>query len=237
MTLLATDLDGTLVGDDSALAVLKDQLAKLRNSGQLKLVYVTGRSLEMYQELRDEKGLLEPDALLAAVGSEIYLDGVRQADWPQVEQWSPRRIHEVLAGYSGLTPQPPTEQRDFKLCFYFDNAVASVTKIQAELGSDYAVIYSSNRYLDILPAGVNKATALEQLCRYWQLPLSIVIAAGDSGNDISMLGRYKAIIVGNASAELRQWQLTATNPALYVAKASYARGITEGLRHFGLLGR
>ena len=232
-TLLATDLDGTLVGNDSALISLNLFLSPLRDSGVLKLAYVTGRSLEMYTDLQREHNLLKPDALITAVGSEIYLDGVRQSDWPNVQTWDVQHVLRVLARYPTLRPQPLTEQRDYKRCYYFDDGAAVVPKIQAELGNQYTVIYSSNQYLDILPIGVNKATALQQLCTYWNLPATDIITAGDSGNDIAMLANYKGIIVGNASTELLEWQANSTNSNLYLAQASQAAGIYEGLQHFG----
>lgn len=235
ITLLATDLDGTLVGNDSGLLQLNSQLVKLRDLGQFKLVYVTGRSLEMYNDLQKEKNLLKPDALISAVGSEIYIDGRRQADWPNIGDWNVQYIKEVLSNYSGLRAQPLTEQRDYKLCYYFDDGKDQIATMQAELGKQYAVIYSSNQYLDILPSGVNKATAIEQLCTYWKLPTTTVIAAGDSGNDIAMLSSYKGIIVGNASSELLEWKATCKNKDLYIAKSTQASGIYEGLQHFGVI--
>lgn len=235
ITLLATDLDGTLVGDDTALLQLNSQLTRLRISGQLKLAYVTGRSLEMYSELQKEKDLLQPDALIAAVGSEIYIDQVRQGDWPKVSQWDVKHISEVLSSYPDIRPQPPTEQRDYKLCYYYDDGNDSIAKIQMELGQEYTAIYSSNRYLDILPTGVDKASAIKQLCSYWGLPDKAVIAAGDSGNDIAMLTNYRGIIVGNASAELLAWQLTCANKHLFMTSANQAGGIFEGLQYFGII--
>ena len=234
ITLLATDLDGTLVGDDTALLQLNSQLTTLRNSGQLKLAYVTGRSLEMYNDLKKEKDLLVPDALIAAVGSEIYIDGIRQMNWPNVSHWDIEHISEVLSSYPDVRPQPPTEQRNYKLCYYFYDGNDSIAKIQADLGIEYTAIYSSNSFLDILPTGVDKASAIKQLCSIWGLPETVVIAAGDSGNDISMLTSYKGIIVGNASAELLRWQSTSSNTELYVAQACQAGGIFEGLQYFGI---
>ena len=235
ITLLATDIDGTLVGDDSSLNDFNKHITTLQNSGKVRLVYVTGRSLEMFNDIQAEKNLIVPDALIAAVGGEIYLKGIRQNDWPIVDRWHPEQIAQVVAVYSGIKPQPPTEQRDFKRCYYFDDATEHIAKIQNELGDDYSVIYSSNRYLDILPTGVNKASAIRQLCSYWRMPLSNVIAAGDSGNDIAMLEQYKAIMVGNSSHELQTWRHGCKNNNLYAARKTYAAGILEGLRYFGVI--
>ncbi len=57
-----------------------------------------------------------------------------------------------------------------------------------------------------------------------------MFVAGDSGNDIEMLGaRVQAIIVANYSDDL------ASHAALkhsYVSRRTHARGIIEGVSHF-----
>ena len=53
--LLATDLDGTLVGDDGATQKLNVIVNELRETKGLKFAYVTGRSPELFDELQKEK--------------------------------------------------------------------------------------------------------------------------------------------------------------------------------------
>lgn len=68
---------------------------------------------------------------------------------------------------------------------------------------------------------------------------SHTIACGDSGNDKDMLsGRHRAIVVGNAEPELKQWLSTekrdmAGDVRVYIADSDMARGIMEGVKHFG----
>lgn len=81
------------------------------------------------------------------------------------------------------------------------------------------------------------------LCRFVRsragFDTSHTIACGDSGNDRDMLsGKHRAIVVGNAEPELKKWLLTdkrdmAGPNKLYIAESNMARGILEGLRHFG----
>ncbi|HCF29166.1 MAG TPA: sucrose-phosphate phosphatase, partial [Cyanobacteria bacterium UBA11049] len=66
--LFVTDLDNTLVGDDQALVELNRKLSQHRQEYGTKIVYATGRSPTLYRELQQEKQLLQPDALVAAVG-------------------------------------------------------------------------------------------------------------------------------------------------------------------------
>lgn len=49
------------------------------------------------------------------------------------------------------------------------------------------IVQSESTYLEILPAGVTKGTALRKLTSYMEIPLSKVIAFGDNLNDLEML--------------------------------------------------
>jgi sucrose-6F-phosphate phosphohydrolase len=234
-TIIATDLDGTLVGDDSALQKLNEMLQEPIQNDNLKLVYVTGRSPELFEELRQSKGLLEPAALITAVGTEIYVKGDRLPYWPKINYWDKEYIRSTLSSYKDLKEQQKSEQRDYKISYFYKGYQVVVDEIRNRLGSNYDVVYSGNLYLDVLPSGINKGTAIEFLFNFWQLPKTSVIACGDSENDISMLERYKAIIVGNATQELLKWYGNDENPEIYVAKDPYANGLIEGLSHFGVL--
>lgn len=234
-TLLATDLDGTLVGDDTSLQILKNQLEELRKADKLKLVYVTGRSPKLFKALQAEKGLLEPDALITAVGTEIYVDGFRLVHWPNINSWDAAGIKGILSQFNELEEQPESEQKDYKISYFYTGNLELIHKIQQELGSTYTVIYSDNKYLDILPADVNKGTAIEFLYNYWRVPMTSVIACGDSENDIAMLEMYRAIVVGNANEKLFEWCKNSQDSDIYLAKGNYANGIIEGLKHFSIL--
>lgn len=62
---------------------------------------------------------------------------------------------------------------------------ASLAPVAERLGVE--VTFSSKRYLEFMPAGVNKGTGLARLAEMLEIPLSEVIAVGDSANDLSMI--------------------------------------------------
>ena len=62
---------------------------------------------------------------------------------------------------------------------------ASLAPVAERLGVE--VTFSSKRYLELMPAGVNKGTGLARLAEMLEIPLSEVIAVGDSANDLSMI--------------------------------------------------
>jgi Cof subfamily protein (haloacid dehalogenase superfamily) len=91
--------------------------------------------------------------------------------------------------------------------------------------------------LDLLPAGVSKASALKSLAARLGVDRKQVMAIGDNWNDVEMLEwAGQGVMMGNAEAELRTlaktrgWKLAPTNSedgvaaVLEAAVAMYARG-------------
>nr|WP_228035554.1 sucrose-phosphate phosphatase [Oculatella sp. LEGE 06141] len=242
-----TDLDNTLVGDDAALKTLNYHLEQHRQAYGTLIVYATGRSPELYQELKTEKPfLLTPDALLLSVGTEIYHHGQDDLDPDWVAElshgWDRDQVAAIAAHFADLVPQSPQEQTPFKASYHLSQEVAPMVLPQLEAslqkqGLDIQLIYSSGKDLDILPSRGNKGAAIAFLQQTWRLPGDRLVVCGDSGNDISMFAAAtgKGIIVGNAQPELREWHHANPSPHRYVSKAHCAGGILEGLRHFGFL--
>ncbi len=244
--LLVTDLDNTLVGDDWALEELNTQLQAHRQQYGTRLVYATGRSPVLYQQLAQEQGLLEPDALIASVGTEIYLQGQDTPDptWAGklAQGWEREQIVATAAHFSDLVPQAETEQRPFKVSYLLSETVADevlprLSALLQDQGLDVQLIYSSGIDLDILPRYANKGLAMTYLRQQWDVAADRTIACGDSGNDLALFatGDARGIIVGNARPELLQWHQAHLVPSRYLAKGHCAAGILEGLRYFGLL--
>lgn len=244
--LFVSDLDNTLVGDDKALAELNRQLSQHRREHGTKIVYATGRSPNLYRQLQTEKHLLEPDALIAAVGTEIYLNGSDTPDaaWSErlSQGWDRDLVVATTARFPDLVFQPDSEQRPFKVSFFLTEslAVEVLPQLQSLLQQslDVKLIYSTGKDLDILPRHSDKGQAMQFLRQKWGIEPEQTVVCGDSGNDIALfaVGEERGIIVGNASSELLKWHNA--NPAAYhyLAKANCAGGILEGLKHFGFVG-
>lgn len=244
--LFVTDLDNTLVGDDASLEKLNQQLTQHRQEFGTKIVYATGRSLYLYEQLAEEKSLLSPDILIASVGTEIYSEpgkNTYDSEWGNIlsHGWNREQIASIANDYQDLVLQPESEQNDFKISFYLeDQAVEKVLpKLKSELsdrGLDVKFIYSASQDLDLLPQKGDKGLALQYLRQKLGLDADRTAVCGDSGNDIALLaGEEKGIIVGNAKPELYQWYQNNQTDSRYFAKAGYAAGIIEGLEYFGFL--
>lgn len=253
LALFVTDLDNTLVGDAAALIELNGWLTVCRELYGTRVVYTTGRSLSLYHQLVSEQELLTPDLLVVAVGTEIYGDcGSLDRSWsrqlmrarPGTKRWNRDRIESIAASFTELLPQTASEQRPFKISYVLLDRLASTVlpRLRESLSSqgfDVEIVYSGGQDLDILPQGAGKGKAMNFVQTRWRINPSQTIVCGDSGNDLSLFcaGLERGIIVGNARPELLDWH--DRNPAdyRYLAQANCARGILEGFKHFGVLGR
>ena len=244
--LFVTDLDNTLVGDDAALSKLNEQLANHRQNYQSKIVYATGRSLYLYRLLAEDKSLLPPDALITAVGTEMYFD--RQFEhydpqWAEIlsQGWDREEIVAIASQFEKLQSQPKSEQNPFKISYYLaqNEAEETITKLKSALKEhnyEIKLIYSAGQDLDLLPKNGDKGLAVQFLRQKWNIAPERTIVCGDSGNDISMFeGEEKGLIVGNAKPELRQWYEANSSKNNYLANSDCAGGILEGLKHFDFI--
>ncbi len=234
-SLLVSDVDGTLLGDSDALARFADWFVRHRET--LRLVYATGRYFDSLRRTVEGTALPEPDAVILNVGTEIrdYPSGRIWESWRTRLRpgWDAGRVREVLAGFDGLELQPDEWQSEFKVSYYLDAAgdaqLEAIRRRLREAGLRTTLVYSSDRDLDILPAGASKGAAAAFVARRWGVPPARVIAAGDSGNDASLYEQgFCGIIVANARPELSAIR----SDNVYRAGAPFAAGVLEGLEHW-----
>lgn len=245
--MFVTDLDNTLVGDDEAMAELNQQLCEHRREHGTKIVYATGRSLISYQKLGDRKQLLDPDALVTSVGTEIYFDGLEETPdraWSEKlsEAWNREEIVATAAHFADLVPQPESGQGDLKIGYFCTREMAAYIipqweSLLAERGLKCKLIYSGGQNLDVVPENGDEGMAMQFVRQKWEMPATATVVCGDSGNDIGLFNvpEVRGIMVGNAQPELRQWYEQHGADYHYQLIAACAGGILEGLRYFGLL--
>ena len=254
--LLVSDVDGTLLNGPRAsegCAVLGKRLA----AAGAALVLATGRDLQLTLEAVEEllaAGLPRPGALICSVGSEIYLGGTWTPDYEWAAHiahgWDLAAVHAALADVTGLEPQPPSTQREFKASYFLPGAdaaegltgrsgrtvVRQAVERLTQAGLRVSVIPSADKFLDVLPARASKGAAVSWLLDRTGAATGSVIVAGDSGNDREMLSgthdgrRLKAVVVGNHEPELADF---AGSSHVYVAKATFAAGVLEGIDAHG----
>lgn len=230
---LISDIDGTLTGDPDALQELSGQLAL---SGTIGFGVASGRSPELVEAAVREFALPEPELIIAAVGSEVKGAGLREADWPGalLADWQPEALDGLLSGVPGVERQPPAGQGRHKLGYYASAEAAVRARAELEAaGLKANLLHSADRFLDVLPAGVSKGSAVRFAAAQLGVPLSRVVVAGDTGNDRDMLlSGARAILVANFTRELDD---LVGHADVYRARAAHAAGILEGLRHYGVI--
>ena len=235
---LVTDLDGTLLGGPDPW--------RRRFYGWLQIerqrvlhVFCTGRDLASVARVLSEQrqlGLAAPHVVISDVGSTVAcgasLVPLPLATDPIEARWAglPERLLPLLERIPGLSPQPVSTQR--RLAYLIDPLQLDIGRLAAIEAHGVDCLVSDNRYLDVLPAGVNKGSTLLALLDWLEVDHARVVTAGDTLNDLAMFETgLRSVMVGNAEPAL-----VAALPGLartYRARAHGCEGIVEGLRHFG----
>lgn len=251
MWVLASDIDNTLTGDEAALRRLSQRLQEMRDAGDLFLILSTGRRLPDILKGFDGEGLPEPDAIIAQIGTEIYMPPF-STEMAPMGSWEERLLHDFsreealsfLEGIDGVDMQHPVFNTPLKVSVHLDRAPepgAVVDEVHRRIerkgaADRFRVVWSSMRDLDIIPEKAGKGHAIQYLLEEMDLDPRRLVVAGDSGNDLSMFEVSPAgIVVANAQPELEQLREEARDD-IYFAGAERAAGVMEGLKHFGVLG-
>ncbi len=260
--LLASDLDGTLIPlerDAQRLREVAELVSAIRASEGLRLAYVTGRHLSLAQAGIAELGLPSPDWFVCDVGTSLYrrANGGFEQDPVYLQAMrtafgglSGEEVRAAIGAIEGLDLQEEEKQAEFKVSYYtrgqpepFQETVRSrldAAHAKANLVVSHDPV-SGRGLLDVLPFGIAKDYAVRYLHDHTGVDEEHLVYAGDSGNDrAAMLTGYRVIVVGNADPALKKdlgIESIARGIAerIYFAKHSYARGVLEGLRHFGFL--
>lgn len=181
---IVSDLDHTMVDhhDTQFTSLLAfNRLWTSKFAHDSLLVFSTGRSLELYKQLRTEAPMLTPDLLICSVGTEIYHtteQGLELDDeWlAELEKgWDRPQITSIVSSFVEFTPQSGSEQRPHKVSYYLDPkegelGAAVVDRLRTQLADAHIsckVIHSGGRDVDVLPACASKGLALQflQVCR------------------------------------------------------------------------
>jgi sucrose-phosphate synthase len=233
---LITDIDYTLIGgNNDHLQNLIELLKEHRMS--IGFGVATGRDVTSAVNFLNEHGVHHPDVIISSVGTEIYYGKALQygQGWEThiSNQWDREKIVTLLQRFDFLRYQEESNQSPFKISYYMEPGKNRVTMMNDLLSKNkcrYCLIYSGEKYLDILPYRASKGKAIRYLSYKWEIPLGNFLVCGDSGNDEEMLrGEPLAVVVGNYKKELEKLK-GARN--VYFAESEYAGGILEGIEKY-----
>lgn len=237
MLVLATDIDGTFLGGSLHD---RDHLYQLiRSLGEeILLIFVTGRALEHIKPLLADPAIPNPRYIIANVGATVVhghdLEPVEPLDSELGKLWiGEERVLNAIPPHLQLERQQQAQER--RCSFYTEDlqAVEALRKAVAPLGCE--VLYSGNRYLDVLASRVNKGSTLMKLVEVLDLDPNEILVAGDSLNDLSVFLEtpFRGVIVGGGEPALRS--RTKHRGDIYHAKGYGAAGILEAIEVFHLV--
>jgi sucrose-6F-phosphate phosphohydrolase len=266
MRILATDLDRTLLPNGSwpADPGAIDLFNALTQSHDVRVVYVTGRNLDLTEQAIREFGIRYPHVLIGDVGTSIRNYGqdgwMLHSGWDaHVRRTSPRwdadAVRSSVAGVDGLSEQEREHCGPFKQSYYVDHErselVLKAVDERVRGRFDEVIVYSFDSQsgkglLDFLPHSATKQTALEYIADELGASKPDVVFCGDSGNDIFPLtAGFSGVLVRNADEQLvtRVRQAADAHPGLrlYFAQGGfrglngfYTSGVIEGAYHYGI---
>jgi sucrose-6F-phosphate phosphohydrolase len=240
--LLSFDIDNTLIDFHTFKSNFRKAWKKHKNTNVL-LVYNTGRLIDDVLGLIEKKVLPKPNYIISGVGTHIYnfeeKKVVKEFNDVLDDGWDLTAVENIINKIDHPISEQPTKfQHSYKRSYFFHDANdALINEIEedfVEAGMDVNVIYSGDKFLDILPKWANKGNALQWLLRNLEIKTFETIVAGDSGNDAAMfdLKDVNGIVVANAHEELYQYT---KHKKVYHTEKVKGDGIIEGLIYFGVL--
>ncbi len=249
--LLICDVDGTVVHEtDDATPQATQDTARLAahveaHRNELAFALNSGRFPASVLQTVGVSALPEPDVVIGGVGTQMQL--VRRRDplnrrLAALDQlyeerlrarYDADRVRGVALTFDGVEAQPQEFQSHYKTSFYWHHASDSqLDAMRSALASHNQaadLVYSSERDLDVLPVGIDKAEACRFLVETGNFDPECVVVCGDTGNDKAMLtAGYRAVVVGNAVSDLED----VTGDRIYRAQGFAAAGVLEGLKHW-----
>ena len=217
--LLALDLDGTTLNDRSEISAANQEwIAKAREAG-VTVCVSTGRGYDSALPFAEQLGLAE-SPMIVVNGGEIWSKPSelhRRTTLPAEKVMKLHRLAERHGdtwfwAYStqGIynKEQWAGDTYDFewlKFGYYNEDTKVLGSILQELQGWEGLELSNSSPYnIEVNPAGVSKATAIEEVCRMLGCKMSEAVAVGDSLNDLAAIRAVGlGVAMGNAQDEVK----------------------------------
>ncbi|GAA4291734.1 HAD-IIB family hydrolase [Aestuariibaculum suncheonense] len=240
--LLSFDIDNTLIEFHTLKSNFK-KIWKKYKPDDIILTYNTGRLIDDVLLLIKKGVLPKPDYIIGGVGTLIYDCNhncvVKEFNDVLDEGWDLEAVEKLVQSIDHpISEQPAKFQHSYKRSYFFhdaDDELIESIEADFEKANMYVnVVYSGNKFLDVLPKWANKGNALQWLLSKLNLTTDNVLVAGDSGNDSAMFDMkgIRGVVVANAHEELYKFT---KYRQVYHAEGDHGNGVIEGLVFYGIL--
>ena len=239
---IVSSLDQNLLGDPISLQQLMAYLKTNKNN--IAFCIATGRDFNSALKVLRQNQILQPDALITNMGTEIYYSSalIKDEAWTNHINylWNRSRVVALLSNLPGLTLQSKKEQSLYKISYFYDANFAprvdEIKRLLLQNEQTVNTIMSFGQFLDIVPIRASKGYAVRWFSQQQDIPLERILTAGGSGGDEDMmLGNTLSVVVANRHTE-ELADIAAIEP-LYFSEKQFAAGILDGLEHYDFLRR
>ncbi len=216
--LLALDLDGTLLNENSEITPGNKEWVLRAQEAGITVVLSTGRGFDSALTFAEQLGLKTP--MITVNGGEIWHEPHRLHRRSLMDSDMVARLHRLAlrnpdVWYWGYTTdglfnkeqwaQDAASKRWLKFGYYTEERDV-LQDILDEISSweGLELSNSSPFNIEINPAGISKASAIEEVCRMIGCDMASAVSIGDSLNDIAAIRSCGlGVAMGNAQEEVK----------------------------------
>ena len=216
--LLAMDMDGTLLNEQSEISSENERWIKWAVAQGITVCLATGRGYQSALPFARQLGLESPMVLVN--GSEVWASPERLLQRTLMPAKSIGKLRELAMQYdcwywaycsegvyNKQTWLVDDEDKEWlKFGFYTENPqmMQSIREAIPHIGS-FELTNSHPSNMELNPAGISKASGLRRVCELLNMNMSDIVAVGDSLNDMAMITEAGlGIAMGNAQEEVKQ---------------------------------
>ena len=203
--LLAMDIDGTAVRDDSSLGEKSKEAIKLAQQEGHKIVFVSGRRDSDMGSLKDEQWLV--DYQILNTGGKILRCKNIQLQIYNGMTWQVTKMTDETLEYAknvGVIPEiiNSLEETDWKYGLEGFMATQDMTDVAAYIDECIPEVYyvsSEPNCIDVMAKGVSKWNGIQLLADMLEICKEDIITVGNYYNDLDML-QHAAVGIAVANA-------------------------------------
>ncbi|WP_028546863.1 Cof-type HAD-IIB family hydrolase [Paenibacillus taiwanensis] len=238
-TLLALDMDGTLLDEDQRVSEDTAQAIAEAQAAGVTVILSTGRAIQNAVPYADQLGLTGP--MVTVNGGEVWKNPQELYIRHLLQRSSVSKMLELSEKYDTWFWAYSTErlynrenwngnveQEDWLKFGYFneDDTIRGQLLDELRTLGGLELTNSSPHNIEINPLGINKASGVQTVCDLLGLDISQTIAVGDSLNDIAVIRHAGlGVAMGNAQEEVKQ-------AADAIVASNIESGVAEVIRRF-----